>query len=504
MKPTIPITLILTSLLAISIACGELDDDYSYTPGLGLNFSTDTLHFDTIFSGIPSATRGFMVYNHNSSALMIATIRLSDQGNEAFRINVDGRRGQSFQNIRIGAKDSIYVMVEVTTPEANSDAPLIIQNKLEFEVNGSLQHVLLAAWSQDVHLIKGGFFIKNDTSFSSQRPFLIYDSLVIDSGIKLKIEAGATLYMHNKATIIVDGTLIIEGTQDKQVEIRGDRFDGPTSQIAYDQISGQWGGICFGTNSFNNELTHASIRNGYNGLICLPSTPERNKLRIANSQIINMRQAVLETVNCKIEALNTEFANSEGNIVAITGGEARFVHCTMANYYIFSPGRRPDASVLLLANHAITGGQETDYPLTASFDNCIIDGNNAAGRSPWTGEIALEQKESLDFNIRFNHCAMKTLPIENSSLAAVQFLDEQSPLYRQLGNSENSYIFDFRPAPSLDKEGKAIAQQPIIGQADTAVARLYPTDRHGITRIDSLGKADIGAYAFVPLPEPEK
>jgi hypothetical protein len=499
-------TIIFAMLLAASVlSCGDLDNDYSGAPGLHLSFSTDTLRFDTVFADIGSPTLGFMVYNRNSSALLIQSIRLTDDTYGAFRINVDGRRAQSFENVRIGARDSMYVLAEVTAPESGNDAPVLIESKMEFVVNGSRQQVVLSACGQDVYMLKGGIFVEADTVWTSARPYLVYDSLVIDSGVRLRIEAGAVLYMHNKAAIIVNGSLSIDGSLDKPVSIRGDRLDGPAINITYDRISGQWDGIRFGANSFDNELNHVSIRNGYSGIVCLPSEPSRSKLRIANAQVANMRTSVLEAVNCKIEAVNSEFANAEGRVVSLTGGEANFVHCTIANYYIFTPGRTPGTPVLLLANHIYNmEGATTDYPLIrANFDNCIIDGNNAAGKSAWSGEIYVERKEDVELNIKFNHCALKTFEADDDAFANVRFISNQSPLYQQTGDSDNGYTFDFRPAPCLDRQGKPLEKQPIIAQADTAVARLCPTDRYGLARINESGAADIGAYVFVPKVEEE-
>ena len=81
-----------------------------------------------------------------------------------------------------------------------------------FTVNGIRQSVLLEAYGQDVNLYKGGVTITKDSILTANRPYLIYDSLVIAKGVSLNIEKGATFYMHDKASLIVHGSMNALGT----------------------------------------------------------------------------------------------------------------------------------------------------------------------------------------------------------------------------------------------------------------------------------------------------
>ena len=49
-------------------------EDISSNPSLKLNFSRDTVMFDTVFTTIGSSTRYFKVYNKNSNDLRISSI----------------------------------------------------------------------------------------------------------------------------------------------------------------------------------------------------------------------------------------------------------------------------------------------------------------------------------------------------------------------------------------------------------------------------------------------
>lgn len=47
-----------------------------------------------------------------------------------FRMNVDGRKGSSFNNVGILANDSMYVFVEVTVDPNGGNQPLLIQDSV--------------------------------------------------------------------------------------------------------------------------------------------------------------------------------------------------------------------------------------------------------------------------------------------------------------------------------------------------------------------------------------
>ena len=102
--------LILFFIVLNLLSCDGLDENYSSNPNHRLSFSVDTLSFDTVFTTIGSATKEFMIYNRNDQPLLISEIMLASGEETGFRINVDGRKGDHFQNVRIQADDSLYVL----------------------------------------------------------------------------------------------------------------------------------------------------------------------------------------------------------------------------------------------------------------------------------------------------------------------------------------------------------------------------------------------------------
>lgn len=498
---------LMVCLIGILPACDGLDDHYSTNPTLRLSFSADTLAFDTIFSTIGSTTKQFMIYNPNNEALNIESIMLASGEATGFRINVDGRRGSLFNNIGILANDSMYVFVEVTVDPNGENQPLLIQDSVLFTVNGNRQAVLLEAYGQDVTLFKGGVTITKDSTLTSDRPFLIYDSLTIGQGANVTIEPGTVFYMHDQAKWIVRGSMNATGTQDAPITFRGDRLDYILNDILpYDRTPGQWDGILFGAESYGNVWENVIVRNGTNGIQFEPSTPEQPKIRIHNSQITNMSNDLLFAVNCDITATNTEFSNAGGSVLTLIGGKYAFTHCTMANYMTLTTrdlagSTVPLSSKCLYLLHNATVDGSGPYPIgQARFDNCLIDGSFKAGDLLESGEIEISSNKELktkanalpDFNYQFNHCILKAEAISDGHFPGTTFIQNEDgrSLFLLTGGRENRYAYDFRP------DSTAISG---IGKADLEISRQYPTDRYGVDRISNPNGPTIGAYEPISL-----
>lgn len=477
-KVATPLFILFTILFHLAFtACDDMDDNFSTNPNHKLDFSVDTLSFDTVFTTIGSATRQFMVYNRNSKPLLIQNITLAGAGKTGFRINVDGRKGEHFTDIQIQEKDSLYIFVEVTVNPDDKDQPFLIGDSVLFTTNGNRQSVRLEAYGQDVKLYKGGTTLQEDTQLSAERPYLIYDSLVINPGVTLEIEKGAIFYMHDTTAKIINyGTMIARGTLEEPILFRGDRRDDIIPAVLpYDCAPAQWGGIIFHADSYDNIWDHVIVRNGKTGLTFHESSSDRSKLKMNNSQITNMSENLFTATNCQIEVVNSELTNAGGNLAVLTGGRYSFIHCTLANYITLV--KRNDVC-LTLSN---TESKQT-FPLDASFDNCIIDGSF----SPKQGEIQITTNNEAGMNYRFNHCVLKSNGENDEQFTEVLF--GRSPSYRQKGDNDNEYRFDFHP-DSLTTLG--------VGKADLSISRQYPVDRCGNSRLTENGPA-IGAYEFIP------
>ena len=96
-----------------------------------LNFSSDTIIFDTLFTSIGSITKTLTVYNNNNFDV-ITNIRVQEgEPGANFRINVNGDAGNQHENIKVPANDSIFIFLEVTVNPSSNSTPFILSDSLK-------------------------------------------------------------------------------------------------------------------------------------------------------------------------------------------------------------------------------------------------------------------------------------------------------------------------------------------------------------------------------------
>ena len=256
------------SLLVAAMLFAACSDEETYTssPASPLQFSEDTLKFDTVFTAIGSSTQWLKVFNPNTDGVRLATISLASGGRSGFYINVDGQSGNVFNNVEIAHKDSIFIFVEVNVDPTDDDSPVLIEDSIVFtHQSGARQYVQLRAYGQDVIILRQVCFDR-DTTLAATRPFLIYDSLVVARGSTLTLSEGTNLYFHSKASLNVHGTLLSQGSLERPVMMRGDRLDRMFDYLPYDRLDSQWGGVWFAKESTGNVLDYTDIHSGSYGI----------------------------------------------------------------------------------------------------------------------------------------------------------------------------------------------------------------------------------------------
>ena len=172
-----------------------------------LKFSADTVKFDTVFTTVGSATRSFKIYNTYNQQLRISEISLAGGEGSIFRMNVDGFPGDVFSDIEIPANDSIYIFVEVTVDPDGEPLPFIVEDSIRFVTNNNEQFVQLVAWGQNAHFFDGAILC--DEVWENDLPYVIYNSLLVDTLCSLTIREGCRIYMHGGSSFFVLGTLFI-------------------------------------------------------------------------------------------------------------------------------------------------------------------------------------------------------------------------------------------------------------------------------------------------------
>jgi len=385
---------ILAILTLVLYSCSR-DDDFATGPDDLLEFSTDTLRFDTVFTTLGSATRSIKIFNPHKEQILIDKIYFERGGSSKF----------------------------LTIDPNNIDAPFIIHENLLFETNGSSQAVVLEAWGQNANFIPSQFnngeiyvlpcAAGGEVIWDDLKPYVIYGSLIVDN-CTLRIKPGTDIYVHgglesalqenmegdtirqffNDGRIFTTetGTIKVEGTYEEPVTIQGDRLEEP-----FQEIAGQWFGIILSAGSAGNVFDYVTVKNAVIG-VAVDSTAE---LKTSYSSYHNTTSVGLYGINATIEADNCLFYNNSGGGVALLeGGDYEFNYCTMASY-----GVDADAlsfSDVLCFGSPIPCSQFYSNDLLARFNNCIISGSRADEVAPFHLDV-----DVTTFDYEFNNCIIK-------------------------------------------------------------------------------------------------
>jgi hypothetical protein len=452
-------------LLIAASSCKK--DSFITSPDARLRISADSLKFDTVFTSTGSITQSFKIVNENDQPLRLSSVKLMGGNTSSFKININGAAANELNNVDIAANDSIYIFVRVTVNPTTANLPFIINDSIAVNFNNNQRWVQLEAYGQNAHFMNNTL-ISNHTIWNNDLPYVILGSLRVAEDASLTINPGAKIYAHANAPIVVDGTLLVNGTFNNKVIFTGDRLDEP-----YKNFPASWPGIFFRSNSKNNLLQFAEIKNAYQGLVVLePSTNTNPKLVLQQCIIDNAYSAGIFCSNTSIEASNTLISNCANNIFIELGGMYAFTHCTAASYSTnFLLHKTP---VLSVANFAVQSSNPATNNLQAIFTNCIFWGDEGF----IDNDVLVNKQGSNSFNVTLSHCLYRAInDPSNTTLTAV--IKNQDPLFDSI-NVIKKY-FDFRQknnplAPAINK--------------GIASAFLYDLDNNN----RAVGLPDMGCY----------
>lgn len=447
-----------------------------------LNFSTDTLTFDTVFTTLGSATQRLKVFNPYKEKVILSSAYLEKGKASNFRINVDGIPGATASEVEIGPKDSIYVFVEVTVDPNDLNSPFVIYDYLHFSLNGNDQQVVLEAWGQNAYYHYPDFYPDNFPPFSvincsdiwvNDKPHIIFGFAVVDSLCALTIQEGTQIFLAAGASLYVyaSGSLQVNGTVDNPVIFQNIRLEN-----FFDDVPGQWGGIWLGKGSTDHFINYAIIKNAEVG-IRIDSFVDNGRfdLTVYNTVIKNCLSsgflgltAIVDMANCLI------YNCGEHNVQMELGGIYKFRNCTFANYgSSFIDHKKPVVKMSNFFN--VTQADRILAPVDAAFYNCIIHGSVDE-------EIELAHDDGTDFFYKFDHCLVKTEMDIAADTGFVACIKNQSPEFADVIGED--YHLE-QNSPAIDA-GTATINDP---------SGIMPVS----TDLDNKarnGSPDIGAYEF--------
>ena len=383
-------------ILGLNVGCNRLE--YSNDPSYALEFSSDTVLFDTVFTSIGSITLPLKVYNLNEQAVQIESIELMNGGVSQFRINIDGEVGPEVSNWPLLAGDSLWIFIEVTVDPTNTSNPFVLEDDILFRTNGNDQSVKLVAWGQNANFHGGLGQLSPlptcEETWGPDLPHVVYGIVQVETDCSLTILPGTQVHVHPGGGLLVyQSSLNVLGQRGAEVVFQGDRLE-----AEYESLPGQWGielDFAFETEFGIEEVTvarggiwlfggvscqiqHAILKNGTIGLqVDTTGTTIAPALNIQNTRIYNMSATGLFAQGGTIDGYNNLIYDCGLATAAFTlGGTYRLDHCTFANYW--SSGTvRQSPSVLLTDWYEDVNGQIQYRSLEGSeFNNCIMWGNN--------------------------------------------------------------------------------------------------------------------------------
>ncbi len=414
MSNRIRLLFVIVNILVWATVQGCTKITYTTDTNSKLEFSKDTLLFDSVFTTIGSVSLYLSVINSHDQALLLDEIELVGGENSSYRININGQ-GLNFlgeeilgvEDVTILPNDSLFIFVEVTVDPTNSSSDFIDQDRLRFRVNGNDQFVELISYGRNAvfHYQPGNWFNYNnppenilecDEVWNSDLPHVIYGPIRVSPGCSLTIEAGAEIYVHSGSGIWVQGgSLNVEGTLEEKVIFQGDRLSS-----SFQDYPGQWGlefplefqyegeniyysvsrGGIWLDRSTNSTINHAIIKNAGIGIwVDSLGQGAEYALTLSNTQISNMSSIGLLSQGGYIQGINNLIADCGETCGAFTLGGKIVMHLsTFANYWVGGSVRQ-GSSVYINDWYESSGDiiQHRPFEEGTEFRNCLIWGNNA-------------------------------------------------------------------------------------------------------------------------------
>jgi hypothetical protein len=410
-----------------------------------LNFSVDTLVFDTIFTTIGSTTQQFKLYNRENKTIKIEEVELMGGSASPFRINLDGISALSMSNIELEKKDSLFCFVEVTLNTNGGTLPLIIEDSIRFRTNGKDQYVRLAVWGQDMYYhysnFKAEIFDTNEGVWPNDKPHVIYGAAIIDSAKTLNIVGGTDIYLHKNSTLFnYKGTLNIDGEKNNEVTFQGDRLES-----FYDDVAGAFYGIYF-QEALPSTIDYAIIKNATTGIHVVNRSTSTTSptVTISNTIIENaasygmllFQEPIIRAENVLI------YKSGIHALIVLQGADMIFNHCDFLNY---GSGDGLSAAIGLRNYYVDQSGTNFvgDFD-NAQFNNCVIFSNSTEDQLI----IDTEEFGSPVLNFAFRNCV-----IQKSNFEENYFTNCNASNPNFSNTSEND--FGFNTSSSLNNSGNA-------------------------------------------------
>ncbi|GAB4420030.1 MAG: hypothetical protein OHK0039_33130 [Bacteroidia bacterium] len=484
-----------------------------------LTFSRDTVAFDSIFTTLLTPSERLIVSNVTGRDIKVSRIWLEGGSGSEFTMIVDGIQANAAEEVIIADGDSIHIFVNLRSKLRDAFA----EDYIVFRVGEEEQRVLLRARILDAYFLRarilqegnfvgldsGSFVFLRDTILTPEKPIIMDGPIFVPEGVTVTILPGTELFFTAYqfgvtdssgdkvfglySWLVVEGTLLAEGTADAPIVFQGARLDS-----LYQENPAQWRGLYFRKNSRDNLLVNCRIKNALIGVqVDSMSVNANPKLLMRYSEIRNMgahglvglgfAPGISEQTPPTVLMENCIVNTCKQRTVAILGGGSyAFYNCTFANFNVARFSRRTPQ--VLVGNWWSFDGVSADvYPSYTHFYNCVIWGSE-------DDEVVIDTLAGAPFSeLRFDHCL---LPLSEDNDPAIR-----PHLRNSLVNTDprfNDYFLrDYRPGAGSPMIDAGLRRDDLLLLGASGYFDDF-RNRSDSLRSDTF---DLGAYEYYPIPE---
>lgn len=397
MRRLLTIALFALALPALLLPAACDKERYADERDVKLDFSADTVSFDTVFTTMGTATLQVRVYNRTLQDIELSAVTLEQGRASRFRLNVDGDTSLVARHVELQAGDSLFIFIQACIDPSDATTPFLVEDAIVFS-NG--QRLPLTAWGRNAvyHALRSSdttWYIPLDcAAWDHSRPHVILGAAAVLDGNTLNLTAGDELHFGPDAMLIIDSnaSLVAVGTAEHPVLFTSVRHD-----PWYRALPGQWQMVWLYNCSTGNIVDHALFENGTDGLRGYPGS----QLTVSNTVVRNMSDAAFVGQNATMQASNLLVYDCYTSLALIGGGSYSFDRCTLADYWSYRGKSRDTASVIISNYYPLSPTEYYGADMQqADFSRCIIYGSHRS-------EVSVNQMPGFGMNYSFDRCLVR-------------------------------------------------------------------------------------------------
>lgn len=399
-----------------------------------MNFSVDTVRFDTVMHSQMSSMRRVALRNDGVESRYVERIWLKGSRADAFSLTVDGLPHNEFRGGTIAAGDSLIMVFMMYTTEYEPDK--FERLDVEVVVEGDAGKNVLPIRGWNAGWSKLDSIIDSEEVVPAGGIRYVSEVSKVRAGGKLVLGAGATLIFGKGGLLQIEGSFETRGDVGSRVSLLPQRME-----PYYMRKPGQWQGIVVDKGSRGLYLSHTDVRGAVNGVVVQGAPVSGDSVCIKDSRILYSSQDGLRLVGVReAKVVGTILGQNYRHGVALHGSKIELVHCTICTESM-SPQVQMGEGLWL---------DDGEGSASAEVVNSIIwgerkeevgqaGGGGPRGRLRAVGSVLKVSQEHLS-GVQMEGCTSEDPVLELR--AQGQYLPGKRSSARHLGVKMDGYAFD--------------------------------------------------------------